>query len=269
MKLDQTFRFYTDTATLAIFDPLVLEHRKDAFDWFSQDFSTLPEVTEGLIALVAISNDGYYQVRVTDELSSNEKNFAREVTPRLGLVSKSGHIFIGQGEFLPADGLMPTLEDLKSSTNMGSFIDLPPGEYDLLVYLIDAEGYVSQSVSMSMPDLVIVITKRMGQFQPIKEEPRINLGVDTFLFPSTENKNKPKPRVGKMLTGVVFKTDRTPSGLIIKQKNTSWPRSYDGYEIRLKDMTLVEWQDRVKFKTIEVDLENKIIYAEFIEKNTI
>ena len=51
--MEQTFKFFTDTATLAAFDPQVLEHRvDDQVDWWCLDFSELDEVQTGTIALV-------------------------------------------------------------------------------------------------------------------------------------------------------------------------------------------------------------------------
>jgi hypothetical protein len=190
MKLNEQFSFYTDAAMLAIFDPLVLEHRKDDTDWFAIDFSTLPEVREGLISAVSLGSDGFYITRIADELSTDEKDYAREVTQTLGVVSQTGNIFIGQGECLPSYNDSPTPETLIKDPYRGKFINLPIGEYDLLVYSIDANGYASEEVVNSLPNLVVIIKKRTEKFHTIEKEPQLRWEAKTFLFPSARNKEK-------------------------------------------------------------------------------
>ena len=63
----------------------------------------------------------------------------------------------------------------------------------------------------------------------------------------------------------VFNTPRTASGLALKS-DSSWPSSYSGFEVVLEDMSLVEWRDRVLIEITRLDEENKIIYAELIDK---
>ena len=263
--LNEIIQFFTDTATLVVYDPLSIQERiHDSIDWWCGDFQELEEVKKGLISLVSLSSDGSYKVRVTTEsLTQNEKDFARSVIGPLGVTSKSGKVFIGKGERLPGEGDSLTQENLLS--RQGKFIDLPVGNYNLLFYHINATDYANQKMVNSLPDIVIIISQRMDHFPNIDKEPRINDLVKTFLFPSKKNAGKLKPKLNKEIRARVFRTPRTSSGLALKDYG-SWPSSYRGFEIALEDMSQVEWKDRILIKTIRLDDENKIIYAELIEK---
>jgi hypothetical protein len=263
--LDEIIQFFTDAATLVVYDPVVIQERiQDSIDWWCVDFKELEEVKNGLISLVSLSNDGSYKVRVTTEsLTQNEKDFARSVMGPLGVTSKSGKVFIGQGECLPGEGDSISSENV--SPREGKFIELPVGNYDLLFYYIKATDYANQKLVNSLPDIVIVISERAGDFSGVDIEPRINDFVETFLFPSIKNASKLKPKLNKKIRARVFSTKRTSSGLALKDDGP-WPSNYRGFEIVLEDMSQVEWKDRILIKTTRLDDENKIIYAELIEK---
>ena len=166
---------------------------------------------------------------------------------------------------MPGGGDAISLEDV--SPREGKFIELPESNYDLLFYYIDATDYVMQKLEKSLPDIVVVITKREGNFSGVHIEPRIDTSIETFLFPSIRNAHKLKPKLNKKIRARVFNSPRTASGLALKS-DSSWPSSYSGFEVVLEDMSLVEWRDRVLIKTTRLDEENKIIYAELIEKFT-
>jgi hypothetical protein len=66
--MNETIRFGTDTATLAVFDPALLASRvADAADWWCGSFHSVPEVTAGRIALFGLGSDGVYKLRVTSQ----------------------------------------------------------------------------------------------------------------------------------------------------------------------------------------------------------
>lgn len=265
ISLNETIQFFTDTATLAFYDPIVIKERiHDEADWWCGDFQDLEEVKNGLIALVSLSDDGSYKIRVTTEsLTQDEKDFSRSVIGPLGITSKLGKVFVGKGECLPGGGSSISPDSVSSGD--GKFIELPAGNYDLLFYYINATSYASEKLVKSLPDIVVVITEREGNFSSIDIEPRIDPLTETFLFPSQRNASKLKPKLNKKIKAKVWKTPRTASGKAIV-KDGSWPDSYRGFEVVLEDMSQVEWKDRLIIKTIRLDEENKIIYAELIEK---
>jgi len=86
VSINETFQFFTDAATLAVYDPATIPNRiHDEVDWWCGDFSDLQEFQVGLIALLALSNDGFYKIRVTNgSLTQDEKDFSRSVFGPLG-----------------------------------------------------------------------------------------------------------------------------------------------------------------------------------------
>ena len=188
--LNQTIQFFTDTATLAIFDPTTIAERiDDNPDWWCGNFSELKELNQGLISLVSLIDDGYYKIRVTNEaLTQDEQDFSRSLIGPLGVTSKSGKVFIGKGEYLPGGGYSTSPEE--TSSNDGKFIELPVGDYDLFFYYVDAVDYASPEFAESLPTIVIVVTPRIHHFLGVATEPRIDLFTETFLFPSARNASK-------------------------------------------------------------------------------
>jgi hypothetical protein len=265
MTLNKKIPFFTDAASLAIFDPDVLKHRvSQACDWFTDcDYFELPEVKEGLISLVGLTFDGFYKAKITNALTEPEKDFATEVIGPLGLVCTSGEIFIGKAECLPGGDFFPTHKNIKKRSD-GQFITLAPGEYNLFIYSIDPREYASPSLIEKLSDIVIVISKREAPFASLNFEPILFSDTSSFLFPSKKNKTPKKPVLGKILKSKIVKTARTSSGLAIKY-SYDWPRTYFSYEIVLEDMSQVKWHDTITFKTSRVDMEKKIIYAELID----
>lgn len=77
--MDEVINFFTDTATLAIFDCSLLSHRlNDDCDWWCGSFEDIEEVKKGDVSLISLGADGVYKVRVTDgELSDEERDYAK------------------------------------------------------------------------------------------------------------------------------------------------------------------------------------------------
>ena len=60
---DDEMEFFTDAATLAMFDPAILSERvNDEIDWWCDEFSDIAEVKSGEIALLSLSDDGHYKI---------------------------------------------------------------------------------------------------------------------------------------------------------------------------------------------------------------
>jgi hypothetical protein len=79
-------------------------------------------------------------------------------------------------------------------------------------------------------------------------------------------KPKPKPKLGKTIQGKVWKTDRTESGLIIKDSAYKWHDSYFHYDAILEDMSQVQRGDKVQVKTIGIDEENMMLICDLVKR---
>ena len=132
--MNSQFRFFTDTATLAIFDPERLKHRADAeSDWWCLDFLQLEEFRSGSVALVALGGDGAYRVRITDrDLTPDERDYATGAVRGLGVEAVSGKLFAGPAECIPGGGSVFAPTDV----NRGLLIDTENGRYDVDLFAI-------------------------------------------------------------------------------------------------------------------------------------
>ncbi len=112
------FRFTTGTATFAIFDPALLQHRcEDADDWWSVPWDEVAEINRGNMLTVALGSDGAFTVHVSRE------PFSGTAQVQALIACASGQIYMGAGEQLPGGGLAP------SDKYGGRFIQLPHGTY--------------------------------------------------------------------------------------------------------------------------------------------
>ncbi len=124
MNLPVSFRFATDTATLAIFDPARLHHRlADTGDWWSIPSDETAEVNLGNMLAVSTGTDGAYDVDVSAVSDTPPGPFIEAL-----VACESGRVFVGAGEFIPGDGLTTT------DKYGGRFIDLPSGTYRVRVW---------------------------------------------------------------------------------------------------------------------------------------
>ena len=117
------FRFTTDTATIAIFDPARLSHRlDDSPDWWSITADEVAEINQGNMLSFSTGSDGYFEVEVL------VGSALADTPPIESLIAcDSGRIFIGPGEVIPSDGL-PTTDEFG-----GRFLDVPSGVYRVQV----------------------------------------------------------------------------------------------------------------------------------------
>jgi hypothetical protein len=113
-----TIEFTTGTATFAVFDPSLLQHRlDDAADWWSVPWEEVIEINHGNMLTVALGTDGHYTVHLTPERGKGLAGIEAVI------VCESGTLFIGAGEQLPAGGLQP------SGKHGGRFLELAKGTY--------------------------------------------------------------------------------------------------------------------------------------------
>lgn len=145
--MELEFVFSTDTATVVLFDPEAVEHRKkDRADWWSNPFEELEELNAGNLVLFDLAQDGEYVTKIVTE--SGVKLPA--TCAKLKCIS--GSIHVGPGETLPGGGRGP-------SKYGGGILDLAPG-----VWIISA--------------------RRLGDYQiELRADPTNADAKNKFLFP--------------------------------------------------------------------------------------
>ena len=249
--------FFTDTATLAVFDQVRLAHRvADVCDWWTDSFLELDEVRCGAIALVSLGGDGVYRVRITDgELTTNEHDYAAEVIRSLGFEVVSNAVYIGPGECLPGGGFdAPDID-------RGIMLEMKNGVYNVDAYSIqwsDSPRWWNEENAIpddAPPDVVLVVQARNHDpFRQPDSEPRFRDCGDHFIFDSSSRRTGPEP--GMLLTTSVRKG---PSGLTLKDCGPCL------YSPKLVDYLNVKWKDRIRFEVISVDHKAHSMIGKLVE----
>ena len=254
-----TVRFFTDTATLAIFDPGVLAHRvDDDADWWCGEFALLPEVQSGCVTIVALGSDGIYQVRVTDgELAQDERDYAVELVGRMGLEVRSGDVYIGPGECIPSDGHALDESDIER----GCLMKLAVGSYLVDLYSISwFESPIWWRESGEAPpdapvDIVVVLQSRAESYPGLQSAPRFTWSSREFLFPSGTRTLGPQPgmilksKVRKNVDGRLSLADCGPGS----------------FHVTLRDSSMLQWRREVRFRVATVDHHARSMCGEFVE----
>ena len=240
LAIDNKIDVVTDVATIALFDPVIIEKYKDEEpDWWIE-YNDIKEVQQGQATLVSTGFDGSFCIRITTEgLTDTEKLYATHVLEDLAVEVVSGKLYCGDG----AD-----LSGVDDDKLMSQTLAMVNGEYSLTVYAIN------QNDDSDLPNVVVHISPRTQTYQSCNEEPRLEWH-STFLY-----RKAPKLKVGRKLKSRVWRTDRTDSKLIIKDDG-AWPESHWDYDAILKDMSVIKKGDRIIIKTIGVDEENKLLIA--------
>jgi hypothetical protein len=254
--MDYTLQFYTDVATLAVFDPVQLQHRaEDDYDWWCVDATKLDEVRRGAVAIIGLGGDGIYKARITDgNLTPDERDYASEVV-HLGVEVVSGHLFVGPGECLPGGGFDLTPQDVER----GAILKAGDGAYAVEAYAIDwfnsprwwtEDG---RGCPGAPADFVIVLRPRHEPFAGVTGGARFNLS-DDFLFESSTREIG--PQLGMILTTTV----RKGSGKL--QLKDCGPGDY---QASLVDYSAVKWKDRIRFRVVSVDHAARTMTGEVVE----
>ena len=115
--------FFTDTASLAIFDPAALKHRMiDSADWWSDPYEEIKEINHGNVLFVGLGSDGQYKCNV----HVGEESCSSYIIHSL-IRCISGQLFIGAGEEVCGGGSGP------GRIPLGALIDIPCSVYKLSV----------------------------------------------------------------------------------------------------------------------------------------
>lgn len=116
--MNTSFSFFTDTATLAIFDLSAIKHRiSDTPDWWSIPEDEVFEMNQGNIIFLNLGGDGEYHIDIIDEVSDCDGS--------LYIKAPSGRVFLGAGEDTTGGDLEPD----DSECTAGVFLDLEIGNY--------------------------------------------------------------------------------------------------------------------------------------------
>ncbi|MEE4816127.1 DUF6386 family protein [Pseudomonas alliivorans] len=118
--MSKEFSFFTDTATMAIFDLAAIKHRiSDTSDWWSIEEDEIDEVNKGNIAFLDLGSDGSYVVKIQEEVDDEDGS--------LNLSFPTGQVFIGAGE----DTTGGELEPDGSDAIQGEMLSFAPGNYSV------------------------------------------------------------------------------------------------------------------------------------------
>lgn len=99
-------RVATDTATLAVFDPARLRHRRSApADWWTWPPDVLADLNAGNVLPVDLGADGVYDVTVHLDEDRPPADSGPVVSGLVGC--DSGALFVGPGEDITGGGLEP------------------------------------------------------------------------------------------------------------------------------------------------------------------
>jgi hypothetical protein len=188
--------FSTDFRALAVFDNAELPHRvRDRAGWWREDdLRDVPEVMEGVIALLPIGREGTYraQLRVAEAPSDAEQPWAVAAVEGLGLRVTSGEAFVGAPERLPGDGAGQRLSHIPGT---GAIVEVPPGDYAVTVHILhwreedahyDDDGEVRPEAP---PDFLVLLQPRDPEAALALAEPLPKL-LD--LLPKKEAKARAK-----------------------------------------------------------------------------
>lgn len=115
-------RVATDTATLAVFDPARLQHRRSyPADWWTWPPDVLADLNAGNLLPVDLGGDGVYHVTVHLDEDRPTTDAESAVTGLVGC--DSGTLVIGPGEYITGGGLEPD----------GFWLPCPAGTYRVSV----------------------------------------------------------------------------------------------------------------------------------------
>jgi len=114
----------TGTATVAVFDPACLEHRlEDTADWWSDEDEELQEINAGNVLFASTHVDGGYAITVDGSAAAESDGGVRAL-----LRCASGRFFVGAGEQVPGDGVLPD-----TNYGGGTYVEVGAGSYVVVV----------------------------------------------------------------------------------------------------------------------------------------
>ncbi|MDX1959337.1 MAG: DUF6386 family protein [Leptospiraceae bacterium] len=129
------FEFSTDTATIAFFDPMLLQHKlNEPADWWTRPSVLLKEMNANNLIVAGLGQDGFYRIEI---VLMNETLSVYSFQAYLNCVS--GRIYVGPGEDISGGELEPD-ESLG-----GRFIEVPSGLYIIRAQREDKQIIISLS----------------------------------------------------------------------------------------------------------------------------
>jgi hypothetical protein len=249
--------FATDTATLAIFDPAILQPRaNDESNWWCSSDMT-DEVRDGRIVVVSLGSDGVYKCRITDgDLTTAEQAYAYD-SLLLGLEVVSGIIVTGSGEYLSGT----PMQDGVTLSDGPWTCPHPCGVFDAEVFAIawrdSTEWYVEpgKPVPPEAPADVVVCTRPQSHFAPLSAAPQFSGIAEQWLFPDVPRRVGPEPGM-ELTTTVLVRGDK----LVLK------PCGPLSYRPVLPNMDGLAWRDKVRVRVASVDQDAQEMAVALVEK---
>ena len=252
--MDYTATIATDTASIALFDPLAAADFPD--DWCGMPAHEIPHVSRGDVAFISLGSDGVYGVRVTDgDLSADECAYAAGVITDLGLKVMGGEVFLSGGEVLPW-----TPEQRERSAT--AWLTLAPRRYHVEAYWVHWSGSPrwwreDGSVPDAAPADFIFKIAAASQPRLGPRESRLDMVDPRWVYPELARETGPVP--GMVLVTTVRKA---PSGLTLKPCGPCF------YQAELVDYAPVQWRDQVRIRVDTVDHSARRFLATFVETLT-
>ena len=155
-RIENTFEVLTNTATIAIFDPAALEHRRnDRDDWFAIARNQREEMSRGRLVLVPMEMDGRYRVRVTSgDLGDDEKKRLVSSYDSSWIQVTDNRVCCASPENLPGGHKPARLE--RDQT-----IHVPSARYRVALYAIEGENLPGP-----LPNLVVRLHRLPNDAEP-------------------------------------------------------------------------------------------------------
>ncbi|MGE0785752.1 MAG: DUF6386 family protein [Sandaracinaceae bacterium] len=237
--MDALVTLSTDTATLVVADP---QHPRLAD--VTRSWERAPLVIEGEVALATLGGDGGYRVRITDGgLRADERDYACD-RARGGVVVSSGRLRVAAGEWIDGDAL---------PDGRGIDLSVTPGAYLTTLYRIGWRATDGWAPDAQPADVVILLEPSAGV---VDVDVRL-AGTRDFLFESTTRRVGPSP--GAVLTTAVRRgKDR------LTLKDVYYGVGF--FRVDLRDWSGVQWKDEVDVRVLEVDVGEKLIWAELVAR---
>lgn len=160
LTIDKTMTLVTKSTIIALFDPVMIEHRiNNHRGWWQQPPDLISEVSQGEIAILKLRHNRAYTIHITSHgLSNAESSRVIGAIKRMGVVVKSSQLVLADASSLPGDDKFPAE---RLNAELGKFLAVPNGHYNISIYAL-AHSSVGDS-----HDIVITIQNRQQAFPGI------------------------------------------------------------------------------------------------------
>lgn len=256
MHINEEVCLATDTATIAIFDPAIMNKYSDE-EGYWYEYLELKEFRSKDVLLIGTGADGYYKVRLaTGDLQRPEKDFCVQVCGELGFLVTSGKLMIGAGEDLPGFG--NEVEDSDGKFYNGKFISVPNGYYRVTLYeqnFLESTEFWNSTDKELPADLVIQIHEIVQMKPTVKEVTSEVRFTDDIEYQFEVESRKIGPIEGMRIKTIVVKRDGE-----LKLK-AGGPMEF---KLHCDSLSGYSPKDKVEVEVISVDRKNDSCYVKIV-----